>query len=138
MLNRRVNPLAILKPGCAGLWECRGAWISDALRWFTASDLPRGRLWATLKPLKGVTRRVLGTAPIFCHGKNIGVATMARPAPKQFDPGNIKTGSEYAKEALKDAKHAAKSGRGQINREEDLGDSTGAARHTITKTVPDK
>jgi hypothetical protein len=63
---------------------------------------------------------------------------MARPDPKPFDPKQIKTESEYAKEALKDAKFAAKSGKGRSNREEDLNDTAGAARHTISDTVPGK
>ena len=67
----------------------------------------------------------------------IEVAIMTRPVPKPFDPAKIKPETEYAKEALKDAKHAAETGRGRANREENLGDATGAARHTITKTVPD-
>jgi hypothetical protein len=62
---------------------------------------------------------------------------MSRPAPKPFDPKHVKSEAEYAQEALNDAKEAAETGRGQINREEDLGDATGAARHTITKNVPD-
>jgi hypothetical protein len=62
---------------------------------------------------------------------------MARPAPKPFDPKQIKSEAEYAEEALRDAKISAETGKGQINREEDLGDATGA-RHTITKTVPGK
>jgi len=61
---------------------------------------------------------------------------MSRPAPKPFDPNKVKPESEYAREALDDAKAAAETGRGQINREEDLGDATGAARHTITKNAP--
>jgi uncharacterized protein (UPF0254 family) len=67
-----------------------------------------------------------------------GVATMARPSPKPFDPKQIKTESEYAKEALKDAKFAAETGKGRINRDEDMGDTAGAARHTITDTVPSR
>ena len=63
---------------------------------------------------------------------------MARPGPKPFDPKQIKPESEYAKEALKDAKFAAESGKGRINRGEDLGDTAGAARHTITDTLPGK
>jgi len=60
---------------------------------------------------------------------------MARPPPKPFDPKKVKPDSEYAAEALRDAEFAAKAGKGKINREEDLSDSAGAARHTITKTV---
>ena len=78
----------------------------------------------TLKPLKGVVKT--------------GVATMARPGPKPFDPKQIKPESEYAKEALKDAKFAAETGKGRINRDEDMGDTAGAARHTITDTVPSR
>ncbi len=63
---------------------------------------------------------------------------MARPSPKPFDPKQIKPELEYAKEALKDAKFAAETGKGQINRGEDLSDTAGAARHTVTGTVPDK
>ncbi|NKB59401.1 MAG: hypothetical protein GKS00_24015 [Alphaproteobacteria bacterium] len=63
---------------------------------------------------------------------------MARPDPKPFDPKQVKSDSEYAKEALKDAKFAAETGKGKINREEDLGDTAGAARHTVTDTVPGK
>ena len=50
---------------------------------------------------------------------------MARPAPKPFDPKQIKSEAEYAEEALRDAKISAETGKGQINREEDLGDATG-------------
>ncbi len=67
-----------------------------------------------------------------------GVATMARPGPKPFDPKQIKPESEYAKEALKDAKFATETRKGLINRGEDLNDTAGAARHTITGTVPGK
>lgn len=63
---------------------------------------------------------------------------MARPDPKPFDPKQIKSESDYAKEALKDAKFAAETGKGKINREEDLSDTAGAARHTVTDNVPDK
>lgn len=63
---------------------------------------------------------------------------MARPEPKPFDPRRIKSESEYAKEALKDAKIAAETGRGRVNWDENLGDSAGAALHTITETVPRK
>ncbi len=63
---------------------------------------------------------------------------MARPGQKPFDPKQIKPDSEYAKDALKDAKFATAAGKGLINRGEDLNDSAGAARHTITGTVPDK
>jgi len=63
---------------------------------------------------------------------------MARPDPKPFDPKNVKSESDNAKEALQDAKNTADSGKGQINREENLGDTAGAARHTVTDNVPDK
>ncbi len=63
---------------------------------------------------------------------------MARPGPKPFDPKQIKPESEYAKEALKDAKFATETGKGLINRGEDLNETAGAARHTITGTVPGK
>lgn len=63
---------------------------------------------------------------------------MARPEPKPFDPKNVKPDSEYAKEALKDAKHAVETGRGKSNRGEDLNDTGGAARHSLTETLPDK
>ena len=63
---------------------------------------------------------------------------MARPDPKPFDPKQVKSESDYAKEALEDAKFAAKTGKGVINRGEDLGDTAGAARHSITDTVPPK
>jgi hypothetical protein len=63
---------------------------------------------------------------------------MARPDPKPFDPRQIKSESEYAKEALKDAKFAADTGKGRINRDEDLNDTAGAARHTLTGTVSAK
>ncbi len=63
---------------------------------------------------------------------------MTRPVQKPFDPKQVKPESEYAKEALKDAKFAAETGKGKINRGEDLGDTAGAARHTITDTVPGK
>lgn len=63
---------------------------------------------------------------------------MARPGPKPFDPKNVKSESQYAKDALEDAKFAAETGKGQINRGEDLSDTAGAARHSITDTVPSK
>ena len=63
---------------------------------------------------------------------------MARPSPKPFDPKQIKPEYEYAKEALKDAKFAAETGKGRNNRDEDLDDTAGAARHTITETLPGK
>ena len=63
---------------------------------------------------------------------------MARPVQKPFDPKQVKPESEYAEEALKDAEFAAKTGKGKINRGEDLGDTAGSARHTITDTVPGK
>ena len=62
---------------------------------------------------------------------------MARPSPKPFDPKQIKSELENAKEALKDAKFATESGKGQINRGEDLGD-TPDAHHTITHNEPGK
>ena len=68
----------------------------------------------------------------------MGVVTMARPDPKPFDPKNVKSESDNAKEALRDAKSTAESGKGQINREENFGDTAGAARHTITENIPDK
>ncbi len=64
---------------------------------------------------------------------------MARPSQKPFDPNQIKPESENAKEALKDAKFATDTGKGRINRGEDLGDAAGgAAHHTITHQVPGK
>lgn len=63
---------------------------------------------------------------------------MARPDAKPFDPKQVKPESEYAKEALEDAKFAAETGKGKINREEDPGDTAGAARHTVTDTIPSK
>lgn len=63
---------------------------------------------------------------------------MARPDPKPFDPNQVKSESDYAKEALEDAKFAAETGKGKINREEDLSDTAGAARHTVTDYIPDK
>ena len=51
---------------------------------------------------------------------------MARPAPKPFDPKRIKSKADYAKEALEDAKFAAETGKGQINRGEDLAYRPGA------------
>ena len=63
---------------------------------------------------------------------------MARPDQKPFDPKQIKSKSENAKEALKDAKIAAETGKGRINRGEDLSDTAGSARHTITDNVPGK
>lgn len=63
---------------------------------------------------------------------------MARPDPKPFDPKNVKPESEYAKEALKDAEFAAKSGKGRGNRDENVVDAAGAAVHTITETVTTK
>ena len=56
---------------------------------------------------------------------------MARPSAKPFDPKKIKSEAEYAKEALKDAKISTETGKGQINRGEDLSD-TADAHHTIT------
>ena len=53
-------------------------------------------------------------------------------------PKQIKTESENAKEALKDAKFATETGKGQINRGEDLGDTAGSARHSITDNLPGK
>jgi hypothetical protein len=67
-----------------------------------------------------------------------GVATMARPGPKPFDPKQVKSEAEYAKDALKDAKFATDTGKGHINRGEDLSDTAGAARHTLTDTVRGK
>lgn len=75
--------------------------------------------------------------PIFSIVKT-GVSTMARPAPKPFDPKKVKSDAEYAQEALKDAKFATETGKGQTNRGEDLSDTAGAARHTLTDTVPSK
>jgi hypothetical protein len=68
---------------------------------------------------------------------NTGVATMARPRQKPFNPKQIKTESDYAKEALKDAKIAAESGKGKSNRGEDM-DDTPDAHHTITHQIPGK
>lgn len=68
----------------------------------------------------------------------MGVATMARPAPKPFDPKRVKSEAENAEEALKDAKFAAETGKGQVNRGEDLSDTAGAAKHTLTDTVRNK
>ncbi len=68
----------------------------------------------------------------------MGVVAMARSAPKQFDPNRVKSEAENAEEALKDAKFAAETGKGQINRGENLSDTAGSARHTLTDTVPDK
>ena len=62
---------------------------------------------------------------------------MARPGPKPFDPNQIKSESEYAKEALKDAKFATETGKGKINRGEDLAD-TADAHHTISHNTPVK
>ena len=69
---------------------------------------------------------------------NLGVLILSRPDPKPFNRKLIKSRSEYAKDAVKDAKFAAESGKGRINREEDVGDTAGAARHTISGTVSDK
>jgi len=66
-----------------------------------------------------------------------GVATMARPSQKPFDPKQIKPESENAEEALKDAKFATETGKGLINRGEDFSD-TADAHHTITHQVPGK
>ncbi len=63
---------------------------------------------------------------------------MARPDPKPFDPAKVKSEAEYAKEAVADARHSAESGRGRVNRDENTGDTGGAARHTVTDTVADK
>ena len=68
---------------------------------------------------------------------NTGVATMARPRQKPFNPKQIKTESDYAKEALKDAKIAAETGKGKSNRGEDFSD-TPDAHHTITHQIPGK
>ncbi len=66
-----------------------------------------------------------------------GVATMARPGPKPFDPKQIKSELEYAKESLEDAKVATETGKGQINRGENFGD-TADAHHSITHNEPGK
>ncbi len=63
---------------------------------------------------------------------------MARPDPKPFDPKQVKSEAENAKKAMEDAKFAADTGKGRINRGENLGDTAGAARHTLTDTAPDK
>lgn len=63
---------------------------------------------------------------------------MARPDPKPFDPKNVKSEAENAKDALKDAQFAAETGKGQINRGEDLSDTAGSARHSITENVSGK
>ena len=68
----------------------------------------------------------------------MGVVAMARPAPKPFDPNRVKSEAENAGEALKGAKFAAKTGKGQINRGENLSNTAGSARLTLTDTVPDK
>ena len=62
---------------------------------------------------------------------------MARPSPKPFDPTKIKPELENAKEALKDAKSAAETGKGQINRGENFSD-TADAHHSITHNEPGK
>ena len=72
------------------------------------------------------------------HDRNTGVETMKRPDPKPFDPKQIKPASAYAKDAIKDAKLSAKTGKGKFNREEDLGYTSGSTRHTVTGSVPDK
>lgn len=63
---------------------------------------------------------------------------MTRPEPKPFDPKRVKSREEYAKEALEGAKFAAETGKGKINRGEDLADTAGAARHTPIGPVPEK
>ena len=63
---------------------------------------------------------------------------MARPAPKPFDPNCVKSEAENAEEAIKDGKFVAETGKGQINRGENLSNTAGPARHTLTGTVPDK
>ncbi len=62
---------------------------------------------------------------------------MARPSQKPFDPKQIKPELENAQEALKDAKFATETGKGQINRGEDM-DDTADAPLTITHQVPGK
>jgi len=76
------------------------------------------------------------TTEILFMVAKMGAATMARPNAKPFDSKNVKSESEYAKEAMKDAQTAVQSGKGQVNRDENLGDTAGAARHTITGAVP--
>lgn len=60
---------------------------------------------------------------------------MARPAPKPFNPKEIKSQAEYAREAVEAAKTAAKTGKGRINRGEELSDTGGAAPHTGTGSM---
>ena len=119
--------------------------LTRIVRFAPASDLATSKRLvsrAALGHTKAIERR--HTESTGHHTKFLfmvvktGVATMARPEQKPFDPKQIKPDSEYAKEALKDAKFAAETGKGQINRGEDLSDTAGAARHTVTGTVPDK
>ena len=114
------------------------------VRFAPASDLATGKRLASRAALghtKAIERRHTESTG---HHSNIlfmavktGVATMARPSPKPFDPKQIKPESENAKEALKDAKFAAETGKGLINRGEDFSD-TADAHHTITHQVPGK
>jgi len=98
--------------------------------------------WAALGHTKAIEKRY--TESTGQHSKILfmvvktGVATMARPDPKPFDPTQVKSESEYAKDALKDANFATETGKGHVNRGEDLSDTAGAARHTITDTVRGK
>ena len=114
------------------------------VRFAPASDLATGKRLASRAALghtKAIEMRHMEstvTIPIFCSWpRRQGVATMARPGPKPFDPKQIKSESDYAKEALKDAKFATEPGKGKINRGEILGD-TADAHHTITANVPGK
>ncbi len=114
------------------------------VRFAPASDLATSKRLvsrAALGHTKAIERRHTESAG---HHTNIlfmaiktGVATMARPSPKPFDPKQIKPELENAEEALKDAKLATESGKGQINRGEHL-DDTADAHHTITHQVPGK
>ena len=109
-----------------------------------AADLATGKRLASRVALghtKAIERRqaestVLHTNILFMAVKT-GVATMARPSQKPFDPKQIKPELENAKEALEDAKLATESGKGQINRGENMGD-TADAHHTITHNEPVK
>ena len=114
------------------------------VRFAPASDLATGKRLASraaLGHIKAIERRHTESighhAYILFMAVKSGVATMSRPSQKPFDPKQIKPELENAAEALKDAKFATESGKGQINRGENMGD-TADAHHTITHNEPVK
>ena len=132
--NRRW--LTLITPSFSGL--------PRIVRFAPASDLTIGKQLvsrAALGHTKAIERRHTESTGqhtnILFMAVKTGVTTMARPSPKPFDPKQIKPESEYAKEALKDAKFATETGKGLINRGEDFSD-TADAHHTITHQLPGK